>query len=89
VGDGGSVACGACGCVASAPKCTSPQMFYYSDGACMTQVEDFVVDSKTCSSVSVGGFGSFRYTATASATYTPGSSTPTASLTNQKTVCCR
>ncbi len=89
VGDSAAVsACGACACTVTNKLCSKGQFYSYSDGQCGNQTNVLPVDT-TCNGVGNKFFGSLRYTATASATYTAGPSTPTLGLLNTKTVCCR
>lgn len=91
IGDSPSVTCsGGCGCSVTG-TCTSPKITYYGDTNCSTVAQAFNADG-SCQPVTFGGtLRGVGYSATVTnAGCTPsGTSTPTATLENRRTVCCR
>jgi hypothetical protein len=96
VEDGVMLQCSPCTACAVATTCTSPTITAYDNRACHNSPVASVQLDGACDSVSGQGRGQFpidaqgvEYTATATSTCTPGSSSAAAQLANPRTICCQ
>jgi hypothetical protein len=92
VGAGATItACSVCpACVVTNAACTGAKLEFFSDPNCNpnNKVTEVNADG-SCQTVSKGAVKTYKYTATATANYDPGTSTPTAAFAKPKTVCCK
>jgi hypothetical protein len=84
--------CAPCSACTLMTTCSNIVLQGFSDSACRARIGSVAVDGG-CNTVALdnypANFVALEYTATASSTCTPGSSTPTPQLTNPRTICCR
>ncbi len=92
VGDSATVTCSGCGCDMSTSTCTNASLSIFGDLACQTQLGTITVDGN-CDADPVAGKTAiaFEYNATVNAQCftNPNGAKGSATLQNQKTICCR
>jgi hypothetical protein len=92
VEDGVMLQCGSCSACTLMTTCSDAILQGFSDSACRARIGSVAVDGG-CNSVALDNYPAnvvaVDYAATATSTCTPGSSMPTAQLTNPRTICCR
>jgi hypothetical protein len=94
VEDGAALQCSSCAGCTVTTTCSNATLTGFSDMACSPQSLVGSVDiDGGCNPANLTTYPSslvaIEYSATASSTCTPGSSTPSAKLTNPRTICCR
>jgi hypothetical protein len=84
--------CAPCSACTLMTTCSNIILQGFRDSMCKARIGSVAVDGG-CNTVALdnypANFVALEYTATASSTCTPGSSTPTPQLTNPRTICCR
>ena len=91
IGDSATVTCSQCGCDMSPSTCTNTSLSIFGDLACQTSLGTITVDGN-CDADPVAGkaAAAFEYNATVNAQcFTPQYTKGSATLQNQKTICCR